>query len=174
MANSGKEEIIELTEVVEESSISLEKKDLQVSLSEEPKSPGNEQNLSPGVPPPPESVKTLLDEHESEVRAFREALNAKAERWLASEGIQVLNQGIGEMIPRAAADVFGKEIEKLQVEVEEIRVQKNALRIKIEDWMALEGSRIFERVAREMFPGIAAEVLRQEIEKLKAEAEEKA
>jgi hypothetical protein len=34
--------------------------------------------------------------------------------------------------------------------------------------------RVCERVAREMFPAIAAEILRREIEKLKTEAEEKA
>jgi hypothetical protein len=39
--------------------------------------------------------------------------------------------------------------------------------------MAVEGVRVLERLAREMFPKIATEVLRQEIEKLKAGIEEK-
>jgi hypothetical protein len=173
MAKDEKEEIIELTEVVEEPPTSVEKGDLKVSLSEEQKSPEKEKNLSPGVPPAPEPLKASPDEHESEVRALGETLNAKAERGLASEGIQVLNQGMREMIPRAAADVFGKELEKWKIEVEELRAQKEALKIKIEEWMASEGSRVLEKVAREMFPGIAAEVLRQEIERLRAEAEEK-
>ena len=37
-----------------------------------------------------------------------------------------------------------------------------------EEWMASEGVQVLERIAREMFPKIAREVLGQEIEKLKA------
>ena len=49
------------------------------------------------------------------------------------------------------------------------RAKKESLKLGAEEWMASEGVRILERVAREMFPQIAREVLRQEIEKLKAE-----
>lgn len=142
MANGEKEEIIELTEVVEESSSSAE------------------------TPP-------SFEDYEAEVRALREALNARAERWLTTEGVQVLNQGVREMIPRIAAEAFGKEIEKLQAEVEKMQAQKEALQMKTEEWIASDGIRVLERVAREMFPLIATEVLRQEIEKLKVDAEEK-
>jgi hypothetical protein len=45
--------------------------------------------------------------------------------------------------------------------------------MKTEEWMGSDGIRVLERVAREMFPLIATEVLRQEIEKLKVDAEEK-
>jgi len=107
------------------------------------------------------------------IRAQKEALNAKAEKWLAAEGLQVLDQRAREMIPRIAAEAFGKEIEKLQAEVEKMQAQKEALRMKTEEWMASDGIRVLERVAREMFPLIATEVLRQEIEKLKVDAEEK-
>ncbi len=142
MTNEEKEEIIELTEVVEESPNSAE---------------------------PP----TSSEDYEAEVRAQKEALNAKAERWLAAEGLQVLDQRVREMIPRIAAEAFGKEIEKLQAEVEEMQGQKEALQMKTEEWMASDGIRVLERVAREMFPLIATEVLRQEIEKIKVGAEEK-
>ncbi len=142
MTNEEKEEIIELTEVVEESPNSAE---------------------------PP----TSSEDYEAEVRAQKEALNAKAERWLAAEGLQVLDQRVREMIPRIAAEAFGKEIEKLQAEVEEMKGQKEALQMKTEEWMASDGIRVLERVAREMFPLIATEVLRQEIEKIKVGAEEK-
>lgn len=142
MTNGEKEEIIELTEVVEESSSSAE--------------------------PPPS-----FEDYESEVRALREALNARAERWLSTEGVQVLDQRAREMMPRIAAEAFGKEIEKLQAEVEKMQAQKEALQMKTEEWMASDGMRVLERVAREMFPLIATEVLRQEIEKLKVDAEEK-
>ena len=46
---------------------------------------------------------------------------------------------------------------------------KESLKVGAGEWMASEGVRILEQVAREMFPRIAREVLRQEIEKLKAE-----
>ena len=52
------------------------------------------------------------------------------------------------------------------------KAAKEALRIGAEEWMAKEGVRVLERVAREMFPQIAREVLEQEIEKLKAEVKE--
>lgn len=107
------------------------------------------------------------------IRAQKEALNTRAERWLAAEGLQVLDQRAREMIPRIAAEAFGKEIEKLQAEVEKMQAQKEALQMKTEEWMASDGIRVLERVAREMFPLIATEVLRQEIEKLKVDAEEK-
>jgi hypothetical protein len=57
-----------------------------------------------------------------------------------------------------------------QAEVKEI---KTALQAETEQWMATEGAKILERVAREMFPKIAAKVLGEEIARLKAEAEEK-
>jgi uncharacterized protein YfaT (DUF1175 family) len=107
------------------------------------------------------------------IRAQKEALNTRAEKWLAAEGLQVLDQRAREMIPRIAAEAFGKEIEKLQAEMEKMQAQKEALQMKTEEWMASDGIRVLERIAREMFPLIATEVLRQEIEKLKVDAEEK-
>ena len=50
---------------------------------------------------------------------------------------------------------------------------RSALTVKAEEWMASEGVRVLERVAREMFPRIAEGVLRREIDKLKAEMKEK-
>ncbi len=58
----------------------------------------------------------------------------------------------------------------IQAELNEI---KAALRAQVQAWMAAEGAQILNRVAREMFPKIAADVLREEIARLKAEAEEK-
>jgi hypothetical protein len=55
----------------------------------------------------------------------------------------------------------------------EMRAMREKLKAAAEEWMAAEGVRILERVAREMFPRIAAGVLRQEIEKLRAGLEEK-
>jgi len=55
----------------------------------------------------------------------------------------------------------------------EVQAVKNVLKARAEEWMASEGVRVMERVAREMFPEIAEEVLRKEIEKLKSEMKEK-
>jgi hypothetical protein len=57
--------------------------------------------------------------------------------------------------------------------VSEVQAVKNVLKARAEEWMASEGVRVMERVAREMFPEIAKEVLRKEIEKLKSEIKEK-
>jgi len=67
----------------------------------------------------------------------------------------------------------GKEGEKAQEYASELLTPKKALKAGAEEWMASEGVRVLERVAREMFPKIAEEVLRKEIEKLKAEVKEK-
>jgi len=66
-----------------------------------------------------------------------------------------------------------KEREKAPEYASEFLAAKNALKARAEEWMAAEGVRVLERVAREMFPKIAEEVLRREIAKLKAEVEEK-
>lgn len=148
---------------------------LRIAVTPEEKpAPETEPKAPVDVPRVVESPKPVFADSEAEVQALREALSAKAEKWLSVEGQQILDQGAREMVPRIAAEVLGKEMEKMRAEVEKIGVQKEALQRKTEEWMAADGLRIFERVAREMFPVIAAEVLRQEIEKLKAEAEEKA
>ena len=121
-----------------------------------------------------ESSPPVFADDESAVQALGEAWTAKAEKWLTHEGQRILDQRAREMIPRMVAEAMGKEMEEMRAEVEKIGMQKEALQRKTEEWMAEEGARVCERVAREMFPVIAAEVLRQEIEKLKAEAEEKA
>ena len=55
----------------------------------------------------------------------------------------------------------------------DLLAMKSALSAKAEEWMAAEGVRVLERVAREMFPQIAEAVLRKEIDKLKAGMKEK-
>ncbi len=61
----------------------------------------------------------------------------------------------------------------LREDESEVRDLKKALEERTREWMASEGVQVMERVAREIFPRIAEEVLRKEIEKLKAESEEK-
>jgi hypothetical protein len=67
----------------------------------------------------------------------------------------------------------GKEGERPHEYAPELLAMKNALTVKAEEWMASEGVRVLERVAREMFPRIAEGVLRREIDKMKAEIGEK-
>ena len=54
----------------------------------------------------------------------------------------------------------------------EMRALREAMLNRVEKWVAQEGVQILERVAREIFPRKAEEMIRQEIEKLKKEAEE--
>jgi hypothetical protein len=160
------EEIIDLTEVVEEAG-GTAAPGVKPVLETETKGAGD---IS-GVGKP---VQSALADAESAVQALQEAMTARAEKWLSHEGQQIVDQGARAMIPRIAAEALGKEVEEMRAEVEKIGAQKEALFKKTEEWMAVEGTRVLERVAREMFPGIAAEVLRQEIEKIKMEVEEKA
>jgi hypothetical protein len=56
---------------------------------------------------------------------------------------------------------------------EELRIIREAMLSRVERWVSQEGVQVLERAARDIFPKIAEEVLRKEIERLKAEAEEK-
>jgi hypothetical protein len=67
----------------------------------------------------------------------------------------------------------GREGEGSREYASELLVMKSALKVRAEEWMASEGVKVLERVAREMFPRIAEAVLRKEIDKLKAESKEK-
>jgi hypothetical protein len=60
----------------------------------------------------------------------------------------------------------------LNVEAE-LRSIREAMLSRVERWVSQEGVQVLERVAREMFPKIAEEVLRKEIEKIKAVTEER-
>ncbi len=159
------EEIINLTEVVEEARAAAAP-EVKPIPGTEPKGAGDSSGVG-------ESAKSLPLDSESAVQALQEALTARAEKWLTHEGQQILDQGARVMITRIAAETLGKEMEGMRAEVEKIAAQKEALLRKTEEWMAVEGTRVFERVAREMFPAIAAGVLKQEIEKIKLETEEK-
>ena len=55
----------------------------------------------------------------------------------------------------------------------EMQAIREAMLARVEKWVAQEGVRVLERVGREIFPKIAEDMIRKEIEKLKTEAEEK-
>jgi hypothetical protein len=78
--------------------------------------------------------------------------------------------------PRSAPEPprFGSEPSKISVpNIEaEMRAIREAMLSRVEKWVAQDGGQILERVAREVFPRVAEEIIRKEIEKLKKEAEE--
>jgi hypothetical protein len=55
----------------------------------------------------------------------------------------------------------------------EMRAMREAMLAGVEKWCSQEGAGILDRLAREMFPGIAERIIRQEIDRMKAKAEEK-
>jgi hypothetical protein len=54
----------------------------------------------------------------------------------------------------------------------EMRSIREAMLNRVEKWVAQEGVQVLERIAREMFPKVAEEGIRKEIENMKKEAEE--
>jgi len=133
------EEIIELTEVIEE-------------------------DFGPMVQDPGKGAIPLTLDEKTASRDIglsgREDLKPGGEESRKSRDIQA----ISEVVPPPFLSNFESEV----------RAMKEALKAQVEEWMASDGPRVLERVAREMFPEIAEAVLRREIEKLKAEFEEKA
>jgi hypothetical protein len=79
--------------------------------------------------------------------------------------------------PRPAPEPprFGSEPPKIPVPnmEAEMRAIREAMLSRVEKWVAQDGGQILERVAREVFPRVAEEIIRKEIEKLKKEAEER-
>ncbi|HSR10555.1 MAG TPA: hypothetical protein VLS90_03855 [Thermodesulfobacteriota bacterium] len=77
-------------------------------------------------------------------------------------------------VPAPAANAVPEHVARPVVpDVEaEMRSMREAMLARVEAWVAQEGPRIMERVARDIFPQIAEKVIREEIEKLKS-AEEK-
>lgn len=136
MSEAGKnEEIIDLTEVVEEGpgEPGMEPKEMEVAGSIEeppleelpilgregehfPEMEDKTPALSPGVPEP---RRPLFPDQELDVRALKETLTAKVQEWVVSEGAQVLERVAREIFPKIAEEVLRKEIEKLKGEAEE-------------------------------------------------------
>ncbi len=167
------EEIIELTEVVGEKDIPAEavegespflpqpeKRDLGLieGESEEERPEGDRQ--SP------------LQDYGEEVSPSSEGINRQAEEWAASEGVQILERVAGKILPGIASKILEKEVVRLRGEVEGFRAEKETLQAGVEKWLGSEGVKVLEQQTREILPGIAAEALGREVEKLKAALEE--
>jgi len=136
MSEPGRdEEIIDLTEVVEEGPgkpktdttepevIGPGKagpvKEIFISGQEKEHIPGIGGKNADRSPAPPRHSEPLFPDPESEVRAFKETLTAKTQEWVASEGSRIMERVAREIFPRIAELVLRKEIEKLKAEVEE-------------------------------------------------------
>lgn len=132
------------------------------------------------------------------VRAQREEWASRVEQWLQKEGADLLKRTSHETVPGIVADELRPEREKAQKEMENLQNQRESLSGRIEQWLSeiqnlqdqaakvrsqtdelpdrvthwfeMEGKKLLAEVAREIFPRIAEEVLRQEIAKLKEEA----
>jgi len=75
---------------------------------------------------------------------------------------EVIEEGPAKITPRPSVSGYEPEL----------KAMREALQARAEEWMSSEGALILERVAREIFPKIAEDVLRKEIEKIKAKVEE--
>jgi len=76
--------------------------------------------------------------------------------------------------PRMATEPSGPAAAPSRPNVEaEMQAIREAMLARVEKWVAQEGVEVLERVGREIFPKIAEDMIRKEIEKLKTEAEEK-
>lgn len=142
-----KEEIIELTEVWEEPS---------------------SQEQPPSAADGPEM---LRKDFAQEIEKIPAALKERVEKWLVTDGVQVINQGIREIVPPIFGEELNRELEKLKSEVEKIRVLKEELRVKIKDWLDSEGSQLLKKETKEMLPKIGEDLLGKEINQLQEEVE---
>lgn len=122
------EEIIELTEVVEEGSPIAPKRKEESPLEPTRGTPsGNlvdyEKKPSSGTPSEKKAAaagpRFTSSSYEAETLALQEKWNARIEAWFAKEGVQTLERVAREMFPRIAEKVLRMEIEKLKKEAEE-------------------------------------------------------
>lgn len=123
MADAKKDEpIIELTEVVEEAPGPAEGRWMETAPPpSQPPNPSAEPSRFGSEQPPitPEPPRPSLPNIEAEMRAIREALLARVEKWTALEGVGVLERVAREIFPRIAEEILKKEIKKLKAEAEE-------------------------------------------------------
>ncbi|MGC8809793.1 MAG: hypothetical protein ACP5Q3_06040, partial [bacterium] len=75
----------------------------------------------------------------------------------------------GDMLPKIGEELLGKEINKLQEEVEKIRGLREALNNKAEQWFQAEGISILKENVAEALPQIVQTMMSQEIEKWQTE-----
>ncbi len=105
-----------------------------------------------------------------DLRTRRESISGEIDRWFSSTGTQSLERLASEAIPGIVGEKLKPEIEALQEELAKVRLQADEERVRVLNWFEKEGREILERTAREIFPRMAEDILRQEIARLKEEA----
>ena len=156
------EEIIELTEVLEEGPAFAARRDPGERLLPNPvnkKDPVHPQDSN-------DSPFALPD---SSARMMKEVFTRQVENWTAGEGTRLVERLTAEFIPRIVAEKLSSETAKLKAETDVLRARGESLSRKLEEWFSSEGLKSLEQKAREELPRIAAEALHPEIETLKKE-----
>jgi molecular chaperone GrpE (heat shock protein) len=159
-----KEEIIELTEVLEEGPAFAAKKDPGERLP-----PNPERKKDPLRPQA--SSDSLSAFPDSSSRTLKEAPPRETENWAAREGARLVERLAADFIPRIVKEKLSSEVAKFKAETDALRARGEAFSRKLEEWFSSEGLKSLEQKAREEIPRVAAEALHPEIEALKKEIE---
>ena len=159
-----KEEIIELTEVVEEGPAIAAKNDPPERLASN--SEGKKDPLHPQA-----SEKSFSALTDISPGIMKEAPARQAESWALQEGTRLVERLAADVIPRIVAEKLSSQLEKLKAETDNLRARAEAFPGKFEAWFSSEGLKFLEQKAREAIPRVAAEALHPEIENLKKEIE---
>ncbi len=129
MANRKSEEIIELTEVIEEEPFPADKGGGEPPFLSIPASPLKDPK-GQGIHPSGKEdlvLKRPLDDsprapspgYEAEILALQERWNARIEAWFAKEGNAILERIAREQFPKIAEKILRSEIEKMKTEIED-------------------------------------------------------
>src|SRR5512138_2016073 len=111
-----KEEVIELTEVVEEGPTFAAKNDAENRPSSSP-----ERKKDPVAPAPPEDpFSALLNLSPG---TLQDTLSREAENWAAREGAPLLERLAGDLIPRLVTERLSPELMRLKGETDALRSQ---------------------------------------------------
>jgi len=159
-----KEEIIELTEVLEEGPAFAAKKDL--GERQPPNAERKKDLLRPQA-----SSDSLFSLPDSSSRIMKEAPTRETENWAAREGARLVERLAADFIPRIVKEKLSSEVAKFKAETDALRARGEAFSRKLEEWFSSEGLKSLEQKAREEIPRAAAEALHPEIEALKKEIE---
>jgi len=160
-----KEEIIELTEVAEESSGPSREK---APYLPPPQTAGKKEDAPiPSVSREPSS--SFID---PALRSAKAAMTGQATEWAAKEGTRIVERMAQEAIPRIAQSRLDPEIAKLKTELAAFRSQRENLSARAEQWLQKEGGEKIEHLLGASVPRLVEEHLRPEKEKVQKEVED--
>jgi hypothetical protein len=159
-----KEEVIELTEVVEEGPAFAIKKDPEEWPPSFPEKVKDFPSSSPSGAP--SSAPLQFPEGMA-----KDLLSRQAENWAAKEGTRLVERLAGDFIPRIVTERLSPELVKLQGETDALHKQGEAFARRLEEWFSSAGLKSLEEKAGEALPRLVAEAFRPEIEALRGELE---